>query len=117
MGKPGLPSLNDDRHCQRQLCDQSLPRYSRYDKPLPLKPLPGLVQAPQRIFAPLVLKGGSYCLSTNGEIFTKLDWDLDPVTAAHIAAELNVVDADGKVLAIGPRSEIGLVAAPQLLSN
>ncbi len=87
------------------------PRYSQLDKPLPFQPLPGLAAAPQRILAPLVLKQGSYCLSTNGELFTKLDWDLDPVMATHFAAELNIVDADGKVLAIGQRAEIAMSGA------
>lgn len=85
------------------------PRYSRADKALPFKALPGLVQTPQRIILPLVLKSGSYCLSTNGEVFTKLDWEMDPVTSAHMTSELNIVDADEKVLSVGPRSEIGFV--------
>ncbi|MBA3994684.1 MAG: hypothetical protein C0469_14295 [Cyanobacteria bacterium DS2.3.42] len=83
------------------------PLHSSADKLLPLKPFPGLAACPQRILAPLVLKQGSYCLSTKGELFTKLEWELDPVWSANMATELSIIDADGKVLSVGPRSGVG----------
>lgn len=87
------------------------PRSSKADKAMPFKALPGLAQAPQRIMNALVLKQGSYCLTTNGEVFTKLEWEMDPVMSAGLAAELDIVDASGEVIAAGPRSEVRSSAA------
>lgn len=95
------------------------PIYSIADKPLPYKPFACLNGAPQDLMNAVVLRSGEYCLSTNGEIFCKLAWELNPKETAHLAAEIDVLDDSGKVLARGNRCELGKVgesAPTQLLS-
>jgi len=80
------------------------------DKPLSYKPFSCLGGKFPSLIEPVVMKAGEYCLSKNGELFCKFDWRLQPKETAHLAAELDIVDEAGKVLARGSRSELGKVA-------
>lgn len=82
------------------------PIASLADKPLGYKPFACLDGAPHNLIDGAVLKKGEYCLSTNGEIFCKFDWELEPQKTVSLAAEIDILDQDGKVLARGSRSQL-----------
>lgn len=79
------------------------------EAPLPYKPFSCLNGTPQHLIDPVVMKTGDYCLSNDGELFCKFEWQLKPEQTAHLAAELDILDETGKVLARGSRSELGKV--------
>src|SRR5262249_3218672 len=82
------------------------PCYSRADKPLPFKNIPVLANQPQQLTDAVALLSGQYVLSTEGEVFCKFDWRVDPVLGAHMAGELDIVDENGKLLTQGSRVEL-----------
>lgn len=112
-----LPTVYDTASVQYLIT--RWPINSIADKPLNYKPFACLNGAPQHLLDPVVMKNGEYCLSTNGEVFCKFDWELIAKDTAHLAAEIDVLDESGKILARGDRSEVGKVGeseSTQLLS-
>lgn len=79
------------------------------DKSLIYKQFACLKGAPKQLIPPVVLKNGEYCLSTNGEVFCRFDWQLVPNQTVHLAVQIDVLDGSGKVIAQGSRAEIGEV--------
>jgi len=82
------------------------PKYSAIDRELPFKPFPSLTPLPRALFgqnADLLMESASYCLSDNGELFTKFHWRTESKQIAPFAAELDIVDKDGNDLAKGQR--------------
>ena len=90
------------------------PCYSKADQPLPEKPFAIFAGGPAGITESMTLKDGRYCLSSNGEFFATFDWQVDPVSAAHIASELDIVDGQGKLLAQGTRLAVAKQGASQV---
>jgi hypothetical protein len=54
----------------------------------------------------LILLGADYCLSAQGELFIRLNWQTLKPVASMFAAQLDIVDQDGRRLRQGQRSQI-----------
>lgn len=85
------------------------PITSLADKSLIYKQFACLKGAPKQLIPPVVMKNGEYCVSTKGEVFCRFNWQLIPNQTVHLAAEIDVLDGSGKIIAQGSRAEIGEV--------
>lgn len=84
------------------------PKYSAMNEELPWRAIPTLHPLPRDLIGGdiFILHSGEYCLSQNGELFTRFVWEPKIKNLAPIATELDIVDKDGKLLAQGQRVPI-----------
>ena len=89
----------------------AFPLLSIKSPPLPFKPLPGLKNGPQKLLDSLSLEEGQYCLTSKGELFTRLKWKGSNNLVRNFATQLDIVDASGQTVRQGQRVNLSRLAA------
>ncbi len=86
------------------------PICSAGDGPQVFKPITALSVAPHQVLDELSLLGVDYKLTTNGELFVKTSWQTKNEGAKYLALQINIVDAEGRVIRLGGRVAINPAA-------